>query len=330
MSLANIVEKYPTENDAINHFEKVRWNGKVICPYCNSEKIGARHKDYRYRCKSCGGMFSATTKTILHDSRLSLKKWFMGISLIVSAKKGMSALQLKRDLDITYKTAWAMYHKIRNLMQQENDSMPKLKGVLEMDETFVGGKPRKPFPTKGKFLRREERDKFDAQKAEMEAKGFDFRVGIYKKKAKTDSKRGRGTSKKSITGIVERDGNVIAEVMKTLSHEELKAMVKRSVDLNKSVLLTDDYKGYSKMDKIIDHIKLDHKTFYSYKGLDNNTIESFWAIIKRGIMGQYHQVSEKYLPNYVAEFVYKYNRRKEKDTDKLFEEVIKKIAKSKI
>jgi hypothetical protein len=262
----------------------------------------------------------------LHKTKYPLKNWLYAVSIITDAKKGLSALQLRRNLGGEYRTVFYLYHKIRSAMGEENEDIEDLEGVLEMDETFVGGKPRKPTPNKDKFLRRADRDKYDSQKAEIEAKGFDFREGTYKKKAKTDSKRGRGTDKIAIAGIVARDGNVVAQVMDKLTFKELKDLVQKSVNAKKSVLLTDDFKGYNKMNEIIDHIKLDHKTFYSYKGLDNNTIESFWAIIKRGIMGQYHQVTPEYLPNYVAEFVYKYNHRH--DNDAIFVDMLKALIRN--
>jgi len=136
-------------------------------------------------------------------------------------------------------------------------------------------------------------------------------------------KRGRGTDNIPVVGIVERDGNVVAEVMQNLTYANLKEMVQKYVDEDNSVLITDNYKGYNSMKKIIGHIVIDHKEMYSYKGLNSNSIESFWAIIERGIMGQYHSVSPHKLPNYVAEFVYRYNNRR--DTEFMFHELVFKL-----
>jgi hypothetical protein len=112
--------------------------------------------------------------------------------------------------------------------------------------------------------------------------------------------------------------------MQSLTAQNLKEMVKKHVDSEDAVLVTDEYRGYSKISRIIEHVKIDHNRLYSYKGVNTNTIESFWAIIKRGIIGQYHQVSLKYLPNYIAEFVFKYNNRKEDD---MFETLVQKSIK---
>ncbi|HLG35805.1 MAG TPA: IS1595 family transposase, partial [Bacteroidia bacterium] len=168
------------------------------------------------------------------------------------------------------------------------------------------------------------REKLDEQIEEMEEKGFDFTPNK-RSKAKSDdnAKRGRGTSNIPVVGIVERNGNVVAEVMKDLSYDNLKDMVKKYVDEDDSVLITDSYPGYNSMKKIIDHIKVDHQQFYSYKGVNSNSIESFWAIIERGIIGQYHSVSARKLPNYVAEFVYKYNHRNENEV--MFDELMERL-----
>lgn len=176
MTIIEIDKRFPTELDCITYLEKLRWGKTVKCAYCKSTNLHPRAKDHRFHCADCKKSFGVTVNTAIHNTRLPLKTWIYAIGLITDAKKGMSALQLQRNLGVHYETAFNMYHIIRDLMEEENEKMPKLKGVVEMDETFVGGKPRKAFPTKGKFLRREERDKFDAQKAEMESKGFVFRA----------------------------------------------------------------------------------------------------------------------------------------------------------
>lgn len=114
--------------------------------------------------------------------------------------------------------------------------------------------------------------------------------------------------------------------MRTLSYQNFKKMVEKYVDEEDAILITDEYSGYSKIHNIIEHLKIDHHKLYSYKGVNTNTIESFWAIIERGIIGQYHSVSTKYLPNYIAEFVYKYNNRN--DNEWMFDELVTKLVNS--
>lgn len=312
MNLIEITNKFPIELDAVKYFESIRWEEKKICPYCNSGVISNRHKDYRFHCKSCRKSFSVTTNTNLHNTRLELKTWLYAFAIIADAKKGISAKQLERNLGIHYETAWSMYHKIRGFMKIDNEENNSLKGITEMDEAYLGGKPRKARRKKEPVGSIKD---YDDRLSELSKKGFTLKEGKYKKPYKKEKpKRGRGTDKIPIVGIVQRNGNVVAEVMEQTTSKNLRDMVKKHVDMDKSVLITDDYKGYSeKISEIIEHIKIDHTEMFSYRGINTNSIESFWAIIKRGILGQYHQVSKEYLPDYIEEFVFKYNNRKNDD-----------------
>ena len=310
MNIIEVTEKFPTELDAVKHFEKVRWRKGVECPYCSAEKVANRSKDHRFLCLGCMNNFSVTVNTQLHRTRVPLKTWLYAFSIVSDAKKGLSALQLQRNIDVSYPTAWAMYHKIRELMTMENEQI-QLEGVVEMDETFIGGKPRKMGNSDYPKRRRPE---LDEQITELTGKGHRF-TAKKKNPAKADinPKTGRGTDKIKVAGIVQRNGDVIAEVMTDLKYPDLKKMVEKYVDEKDSVLVTDSYRGYRKMSNIIDHIAIDHQQLYSYRGVNTNSIESFWAIVKRGIIGQYHQVSPRHLPKYIAEFVFKYNNRQKDD-----------------
>lgn len=323
MNIVEITNRFPTELDAVKFFEKARWGKKPKCPYCNSVRVGERNKDYRFHCKKCNKSFSVTTKTQIHNTRLPLKTWLYSIGIISDAKKGLSALQLSRNLGLNYRTTWKMYMKIRDLMQEKH---PKLEGIMEMDETFIGGKPRLNADCS---LPQKKRADLDEKIKELKKeRGVKFiNPKAKKKKCSTNVKRGRGTSNIKVVGIVERDGNVVAQVMKTLSYENLSNMVKKYVDRNKSIMITDEYKGYLPFKKIIEHLKVEHKKrVYSYKGVNTNSIESFWAIIERGLIGQYHHISPKYLPKYIMEFTFKYNNRKDDD---MFETLVINSMKNK-
>jgi len=311
MNIVEISNRFPTELAAIEYFESIRWADKVECAYCESTRLGMRNKDHRFHCKSCQRSFSVTTNTYLHDTRMELRVWLYAFALITDAKKGLSALQLHRNLNISYPTAHSMYMRIRDLMLEP---VEKLDDIVEMDETFVGGRPRArgvPVDYTDEKLK-----VLDTKIAKLEQKhGVDFKTeNVYKKKPSPPRKRGRGTTKIPVVGIVERDGNVVAQVMRTLTYKNLKQMVQKAVEEENSVLITDEFKSYHQMSKIIDRLSIEHKKkVYSYKGVNTNTIESFWAIIKRGLVGQFHHVSPKYLPNYIAEFVFKFNNRKDDD-----------------
>jgi transposase-like protein len=324
MNLIEISNKIPTELQAIEYFEKIRFGKKVKCVYCYSEKLSNRNKDYRHNCKNCGKTTAVTVGTELHNTRLPLKTWLYAIAIITDAKKGVSAKQLERNLGVHYETAWTMYHKLRNLMIDENESIEDLEGIVEMDETYVGGKPR-PFndgTTTKPYNKTTVIPELDKRLKELKEAGIKLKRGRGNPaKSDIEPKRGRGTNKTPVVGIVQRDGNVVAQVMRTLTSKNLSDMLQKHVDEDDSVLITDEYSGYSKIDRIIEHVKIDHNRLYSYKGINTNSIESFWAIIKRQIIGQHHQVSVKYLPKYVAEAVFKYNNR---NIDDMFETLVKK------
>ena len=326
MNLVEINKRFPTNLHAIEYFESVRWANGKCCPHCQSMRISNRYADNRYSCKDCRKAFSVTTQTYLHNTRMPLQTWLIALAVITDAKKGLSALQLQRHLGIAYQSAFDMYHSIRDMMAEEKIEL--LEDVVEMDETYVGGKPRKPnikaeLTDKGK-------DYLINRTQEVESLGFDLsrKKGGNPAKVDLNTKRGRGSQKLiPVTGIVQRDGAVIAEVMNSLGAKNLEALVKKHVDLNDSLLITDTYKGYSRMKKMIQHIQIDHSKLYSYNGVNTNTIESFWAIVERGIFGQYHHVSLKYLPKYIVELCFKYNNR---NFDDMFETLVKAAMRVKI
>jgi transposase-like protein len=323
MNIVEIAKNFPTPQHSIDFFEKTRWNGSVMCPHCKHNGVSPRQSDFRYKCQRCRKNFSVTTNTYLHHTHIPLQTWLFAFSVISDAKKGLSALQLQRNLDIgSYETAHTLYHTIRNIMAEEKIDL--LDNVIEMDEAFIGGRPRKPNV---KAPLSEDGKKYLKERtAEVKAQGYN--LSPIKGNSATvdlDTKRGRGSQKQvPLAGIVQRDGAVIAEVMDSLGAKKLEDLVQKHVDTIDTLLITDQYKGYNGMKKIIEHIKIDHSKLYSYNGVNTNTIESFWAVVERGIMGQYHHVSLKYLPKYVVEFCFKFNNR---NYDDMFETLVKAAMK---
>ena len=230
MNISHIYEQFPTQESCIQYLEKVRWGDKIHCPYCNSTNTAKA--EHRHRCYICKTSFSVTVGTIFHHTHLPLQKWFLAIVLMLSAKKGISALQLSRDLEVNKNTAWRINMQIRKAMSQ-TEQRQVLQGIVEMDETYIGGKPRKGTRS----------DRLDGH-----------------------HKRGRGTKKAPVVGAVEREGNVTAKAVAKdkLKGKDLRAFVRDRVDTEKSALITD-------------------------------SIESFWALLKRGMFGQFHSVSRRHL-----------------------------------
>lgn len=282
MNIISTIKKFPNQESCIAYLEQARWNGKPVCPYCNSDNTNHLVKENRHHCNGCRKSFSATVGTIFHDSRLPLQKWFLAIALILNAKKGISSRQMARDLDLPVKTAWSINHRIRKAMKQDSGL---LSGIVEMDETYIGGKPRKEAKKK---------DKDDNDKG---------------------NPRGRATKKECVVGMIERGGRVRAKNVEkgTLKAKDLKELVRAGVDLGNTTLITDEYRGYMTMRRIISHLQINHSEAYANGAIHTNSIESFWAILKRGIIGQFHKVSKKYLNAYIDEFCWRFNERKNPD-----------------
>ena len=140
MNIITVFERFPTQADCIKHLEKARWGDQVLCPYCKSSNTAPLQ--HRHRCYSCKTSFSVTVRTIFHHTHMPLQKWFLAVTLILNAKKGLSALRLSRDLQVNKNTAWRIAMQIRKAMTQ-SEQRGLLTGIVEMDETYIGGKPRK-------------------------------------------------------------------------------------------------------------------------------------------------------------------------------------------
>ena len=297
MNIIQVFKQFPTQKSCVKHLEKIRWGDKPICVYCGSTNTNPLNQESRFRhyCNGCCKAFNVTVGTIFHGTHIPLQKWFLLISLMQNAKKGLSSLQASRDIEVSQTTTWSMMHRIRKAM---SDDGSLLSGIIEMDETYVGGKPRKE----------NKKDNDDENN--------------------TGSPRGRGTKKTPVVGMVERGGNVKA---KATSKFELKfadflKLIRKNINLAESLLVTDEYKAYNRMNKVVPHYSVNHSKEYARGDIHTNTIESFWAILKRGIMGQFHWVSKKYLNNYIDEFCYRYNAR-ELDSNIAFSMTVNRMLK---
>lgn len=276
MNLIEVFQQFPTQEACIAHLENIRWGDAPTCPHCHSDKVGRKvdgKRVGRWNCHSCHNSYNVLSGTIFEKTRVPLQKWFVAISLMLNAKKSLSSHQLARDCDLTAPTAWYMQQRIRAALA-DNDRI--LKGIIEADETFVGGKPRRSN----------------------------------KKQDHTPNKPGRGTKKTAVIGAIERGGSVVAKVAEDLTGKGIVKFLKKAVKVEDSLLITDEYPGYHAVDSFMPHAVINHSEQYAIGEIHTNTIEGFWALIKRAWYGSHHHYSQKYMPLYIAETSWKYNERK--------------------
>ncbi len=280
MNLIDVNKEFATNEQCLAYLEALRWPDGVCCTECGAGRISriTRHSETKnkrtklYQCLACKAQFSGTSGTLFNDSHLPLNKWFLAIALICNAKKGLSAKQMQRDLGVTYRTAWYLCHRIRKAM--EEGELPKMTGIVEADETYVGGK--------------------------------------YDKRCK------RGPwEKQPVMGIVQRasaEGEVAkveAYKIPTPSKAILVGKIKERVDTDAEVVVTDELAAYDSVIKTHHHETVNHSKLEWVRGnFHTNTVENFWSLFKRGVIGQFHRMSIKHLDRYIAEFTYRHNGRK--------------------
>jgi transposase-like protein len=273
MNLIELFQSFQTQEQALEYLEKTRWKGHPVCPYCEDERV-YRHAsgdraEQRWQCQNCHRAFAVTVSTIFHGTHIPLKNWFLVLGLMLNAKKSASAYQIARDLGMRRPTVWSMMHRIRAAMASDPTQNTLLHGIVEADETYVGGKPRKG-------------NKRDDDKP---------------------NKRGRGTKKAAVIGVAERGGRVIARPAKRgeLSTKGLSKFISTCVDTAASLLITDEYGGYRGMSKMMRHATINHEVAYADGLIHTNSIEGFWSLVKRAWYGSHHHYSRKYMPLYISE-----------------------------
>lgn len=300
MGTFSITRKYDTQQKCIEYLEKERWGKLPICSHCGTiNQSTKRVGGCIYHCNYCNKDFTVLVGTIFEHSRLPLPKWFFIIYLMLEAKKGISATQISENAEVSYKTAWLTAMRIRCAMIEDIE----LSGVIESDESYIGWKPRKKYKNNESIT------------SLSQVSNDSDKLGI------SNSKRGRGTSKAKIAGMVERKGKVVLRLMDTFNTITLLTMLKRNVNTSSSIVITDEARFYSKFEDYVEHFVIKHKEAYVRGDIHTNTIEGFWSNVKAGIKGQYRVLSKKYLPFYLSEFAYRYNRRNNKKI--IFQEFIK-------
>lgn len=309
-SLINVVRQFGTPEACIAYLEAIRWpDGKVTCPHCWGDNVTAlfttkestrKRKNSKGVVKEvavparflrtclnseCGKQFSPTAGTIFHDSHLPLPTWFLAVALVLNAKKGLSAKQLERDLGVSYRTAWYLAHRIRKAMEDGTPGL--LSGVVEADETYMGGR----------YDKRRSRARYE--KAPV--------FGAIQRGTDTEPSRVR------------------AFPIPTNSTQVLTGAVSGTVSMEGTVLVTDEAIGYRNVGRAfvshetVNHIRLEYVRKGDPRSIHTNTIEGFWSLFKRGVIGSYHKVSVKHLRRYLDEFTFRFNNR---ETENLFALVV--------
>jgi transposase-like protein len=255
------------------YLANMRWvGGKPVCPYCTTDKVWNIEGGKRFKCATCKKKFSVTVGTIMEDSNIPLSKWFIAIWYCTSHKKGVSSLQLHRDLGITQKSAWHMIHRIREMVRKKNPTI--LTGTIQADETFVGGKNKNRH----------------ADKKVKESQGRSFK------------------DKTPIFGLLS-EGKVNMSVVPDTKAKTLKPIIAALVEKG-AIVVTDEWGAYNNLSNYQHEVvRHNDNEFVNKNGHHTNSLEGYWGLFKRGIFGIYHYASRKHLGRYCDEFSFRYNTR---------------------
>lgn len=287
-SVVKLIKQFPTEQSCLDFLEKIRFKDGYYCVYCGSVKVSKhneKERRSRLQCSDCKKSFSVTVGTIFHHTHLDLRNWFYIISMMLNAKKGISAYQVARELELNRPTVWAIMHRVRKALATEQGEL--LRGIFEMDETYLKNN---------------------------------------KNESDDDNHKG-GHSNKTHTPIIafkKKDGDIKAFVASDTTSATLSEIIINNIEAG-SELHTDEYNAYKFTRKFWKHKSVNHSVEYvSAEGIHTNSVEGFWSLLKRGIKGNFHFVTKKYLENYVREFEFRYNNR---ENDLVFGNVLSRMLK---
>jgi transposase-like protein len=269
MNLSVLNTAFDTDAECREALEDLRWPNGVRCLRCDSDKISRISTRNQYDCDSCRYRFSVTTGTVFHDSHLPLQKWFLAVLLMCEAKKGISANQMKRTLGVAHKTAWYLCHRIREAMKDANTE--PLTGVVEVDETYVGGVRRGRGRGRGNFM----------------------------------------ANKKMVLAALQRDGQIRVRTDKTNDRLTLHGFIRDCAPNPQRIMTDEwpAYKGIADTDTT--HETVQHSAKEYVRGdVHTNSVEGAFGLFKRSIVGAFHQISHKHIDRYLDEFEFRYNNRK--------------------
>ncbi|MHB8887104.1 MAG: IS1595 family transposase [Methylovirgula sp.] len=280
-SLFDLMDAFPDEQSCIDHLRAIRWRDGEFCPHCNGNKIYHFSDRRTFKCGDCRQRFSIKVGTIFEDTKLPLRKWFMAVWLITNHPKGIASTTLAKDLKITQKTAWFVLHRLRHAAKTKSFNAP-LKGDVEADTTFVGGKEKSKHAHK-----------------------------------RMEGSQG-GANKAVVLGIVEREGELRAGSVANTKAKTLQGVIRENVARGSNVM-TDEDRSFVGLDGDYQHHSVNHSAgeYVRHYVHHTNTIESVWALLKRQIIGVHHWVSPKHLDHYVNEMSWRFNRRDMKVTPRM-------------
>jgi transposase-like protein len=276
------------EAAAVEFLERQRWGSDPHCPRCESRRVhqlrqrgnGERSKRFLWYCEICQRQYTVRIGTVLEDSRIPHRHWCYAFWAACASKKGVSALQISRMTGLSYKSALFLMHRIRFALADSYDATQKLEGTIEVDEAYVGGKPRHRSPR---------------------------------------NKRGHGTDKRPIVALVQRGGEVRAFAPERVTAATLRRAIAEHINARRARLITDESWAYTKIGRRFagGHYTVNHARREYVRGfVTTNTVEGFFSLIKRGLYGTFHSVSPQHLHRYLAEFEYRYNTRKLDDGER--------------
>lgn len=281
-SLPQLLDYFKEETTCIKYYEQIRWKGNPVCPHCGASKPYKTNRGYKCSNNKCYKKFTVKVGAIFQNSKIPMRIWFASIFLATTHKKGISSVQLALNLGITQKTAWFVLHRIRVMLKEKAPQMLGSKNTVEVDETYIGGR---------------EGNKHFKKRRSLTNRALTNNGKIF-------------NPKMTVLGIIERKGNIRLKHSPNAQTNYIKSFISRNV-IKGSTIYSDEAPVYHYLSKNYTHKSVKHSANkYVVGNVHTNTIENFWSVLKRGLYGVYHQVSDKHLSKYLDEYSARFNTRK--------------------